>query len=136
MPMKKAERHRAVDKHVLFQNSVYLFSLIFLNNQTVSGRHIIISSCCFDLLIHFRGWCQRMATLDTSFWRPFKLYNSSLENAYICFLIIYGLLLIEMVKNSNPMHFDQYEYLRKLHVFLTAQAVNPQFSLHVLKHPQ
>ena len=38
-----------------------------------------------------------MATLDTSFWRPFKLYNGSLENAYICFLIIYGLHNIEMV---------------------------------------
>ena len=93
MTMKKAERHRAVDKNILFQDSVYLFSF---EQSTVSGRRII-SSCCFDLLIHFRGWCQRMATLDTSFWRPFKLYNGSLENAYICFLIIYGLHNIEMV---------------------------------------
>ena len=50
-----------------------------------------------------------MATLDTSFWRPFELYNGSLGNAYICFLIIYGLHNVEMVI-SNPMHFDQYEY--------------------------
>ena len=39
-----------------------------------------------------------MATLDTSFWRPFKLFHGSLENAYICLnLIICGLHNIEMV---------------------------------------
>ena len=71
----------------------------------MSGQHIL-SSRCFNLLIHFRGWCQKMATLDTSFRHPFELYNGSLENAYICFLVWPPQ---HRNGNSNPMHFNQYE---------------------------
>ena len=105
MTMKKAERHSVVDKNILFQDSVYLFSF----KQSNCVRRHILSTCCFDLLIHFRGWCQRMATLDTSFRRPFKLYNGSLENAFICFLM-WPPQHRKYNGNSNPMHFGRYEY--------------------------
>ena len=47
---KRAERHKAVDKNTLFQDSVYLFSF----EQSICVRAAFLSSCHFDLqLIHF-----------------------------------------------------------------------------------
>ena len=45
---KKTERHRTVDKNILFQDSVYLFS--FEQSNCVRAAYSrILSSCCFDL---------------------------------------------------------------------------------------
>ena len=101
--MKKAERHRAIDINIY--SFKILFTSFHLNNQTVSRRRIL-SSCCFDLFNSFLR-SVRTATLDTSFWHPFELYNSSLENMYICFLMWPPQL---RNGNSNPVRFDQHEY--------------------------
>ena len=93
MTMKKAERHRAVGKNILFQDSVYLLS--FEQSNCVRAAYYLF------LLLRPVNSFSRLVSEDGNtryiFLRPFKLYNGSLENAYICFLIIYGLHNIEMV---------------------------------------
>ena len=97
---------RAINKNILFQDSVYLLS--FEQSSCVQAAYTLFP-WCFDLFNSFSR-SVRTATRDTSFrlaQLPFELYNHSLENTYICFLMWPPQ---HRNGNSNPVCFDRYGY--------------------------
>ena len=120
------KRWRKKLKVTIDKNSLSRFCLpLFIWAIKLCPGGVFSLPVALTYLIHFRGrWGGDGWYIYSA---PFELYNRSLENTYICFLMWppqhrHG--------NSNPVRFDRYEYHCVIYFWLHKRRLNPRFPLH------